>query len=1048
MYYLPQDHYFVAYTRYAGCSFPNTGEFLNCLAQLFSSNPEACTFYEVILRDYPVYEFYDLDHDDFGEQTPEEYLQWFLTQRKNFRDNFSMDSVRVKIARGKKKSVHLIIKDCIWTILDLKNFVTDFVAAKGVRCDRCIYHHYRLIRTPLSTKEDGDVRTFEPQGGHPLREYFVQLDLRGGHSAGHGKLQIHESPLQTDRACPRPVWNATLKTLFEKIKTIYPEFKDPQPTENAGIFHLERNREGPCPSRKHEVHHRENAWVMITQTEVYIACYTHRHLCYVGTYRKLTKLEKIQNQIEYNCNLLDNSAQIEPLKQAQLVKSKYISNHQIQLQKGITCIKSSTGSGKSTFMNAELAILNDHHPGARMLCLSFRQSFAYFMSAVLGFDNYLDTANVNIHKSKRLILSVEQLWRLKHPESYEVLILDEFVMLTDQLNSKATCKENLYGSQRTFIELVQKSKYIIVLDANITEHHISFLNNIRNNQTPIHVYQNIELTPTRECVISYSKEGSLRYIRDLLLQGKKIVIPYTISRNELKALERMFTTEEYKGLVISRDTQDKDKIFADLTTVSTEYSFIGYTQSLTAGVSVENPDYQDVVALIGRHTTNPPQIIQMLNRFRNVKRVLLYLDNSRNEKPIFDTDDEIEDFLRKDLQENGFKQSSVCSDIYDHVNAKFKDDPCKHISFLKYRLDGYYYADYNGHLFRMLRENRWNVIVDQNNYNDDINPTFTENQKLIAQEIRGQEIQRIADTQENADRYGELKNMLTRSPEDEDEYQKIKFIKTFKVNPEMGDLVSLMKKFHHSRGYAQYYKFKNLLKIQENPLIDRYRSTDRSLIPTGTERTKYFLLQVFPPQINMDVVNLIYDFWGDDISNTLGYTQVHGPDRCLEFYNEDEISIDTVHTRYKLALGWIQELGFRGPWDSNTELTQEARDSFVIRTCTQYSDPERYKFICTVFGQQSKRFKQFKANLFNQNYTELSKFIFSKIEAVLGVVQIKRKQIRRDGSRINVYHIHLDTGGIQVYTQHGEKPCLYREAELSNISSDHKSILKLVQSKC
>ena len=107
MYYLPRDEYFVAYTRYAGCSFLNTREFLNELDKL-KQKPEACTFYEVILKDFPVYEFYDLDDKDFGDQTVEKYLDWFLEQRKIFKDNFSRDNIRIKRAMGKKKSIHSI----------------------------------------------------------------------------------------------------------------------------------------------------------------------------------------------------------------------------------------------------------------------------------------------------------------------------------------------------------------------------------------------------------------------------------------------------------------------------------------------------------------------------------------------------------------------------------------------------------------------------------------------------------------------------------------------------------------------------------------------------------------------------------------------------------------------------------------------------------------------------------------------------------------------------------------------------------------------------
>lgn len=1054
-YYLPQGNYFVAYTRFAGCSFAEKESFLNHLGT--HREEKNNYFYEVIVDDFPVYEYYDIDDKDFGDLSVDEYVDWFLGKRREFRDDFTLEDVRLVKADGHKKSIHLIIRSCVWeTTRELKMFVKDFVEEKKVRCDLSVYHSYRLFRTVFSTKEDGAPRPFCPVGDYPLNEYFVQYDFFGEDDDEKSDLRSWDNvPKAIEQTSVTQIntTNKTLTSLLGKISKLYPEF-DQQMTNRDGIIHLIRKQKGKCPSHPHLSHGRQNAFILITDTEVFVCCFTHRKLVFIGTYRKRTKDEKIQRMIEYNTKFVNQP--LSPLPDAQVVSCTYVNQELTEehvQNTEMTVIKSPTGSGKTVFMNEHVLERFE-----RILCLSFRRSFACYISASLGFENYLTTPNMC--QAKRLVCSVEKLWKFEREQKYDLLVLDEFVLLMDQLACKATCKDNLYNCQRRFIRLLQETNTVLVMDANMQAEHIQLLQMVTERK-PV-VYQNMDISPTRKCVLSYSKDMTLQVLKNLLESGKKVVIPYTISRHELKAIEPVIG-DKYKGLILCKDTADKEKIFSNLTEMSKEYDYVGYTNTLLAGVSVENAEYTVGVAFISRSTTTPPQMIQMLNRFRNVENVYLFIDQKNLDKPVFETDEEIEEFITQDIRDNGLNRTNVVSNIYDVDNRCLRSDPVKFINFLKYRLDGSYYSDYMKHTIQMLQENRWNVVVDRNDFVEGVNDDVKHHRQL-ATLSREEELNHIAGARNiNRDYYLQLMKKTTRTAEEEFEYQKFRFVQTFKVNPDNEALVEYMKKHHHSSGYSRYYKLKNLLTIYENPLVDECASeteitedingrvTWKHIVHAvkPEEKTKFFLYQTFTT-LSMDIVNVIFDFFGDKLSHTLESDEGTANRRRLEFYSKTEISVDLIHVRYKLVFDWIHQLGFRSTFDFDTVINSNQRNRVILDICNRYSAYEAYKYISRVFESQGKKFQKFSGNLTTRNYTELSKFVFSKIESVLGVIRIASKQRRVRGSstdgREYVYRLQFTKDAVNILTNNGEYPCLYWREDIEHLPSNQIAFLERLQS--
>jgi hypothetical protein len=1026
--------YYVGFKLHYGCYFINKHDFLNYLLP-----DTAGFFYEQVIPNCPIYEFYDIDSFDSGWDI---FINSFLSKRRAFMDNFYDKDVRILVAGD--NSLHLIIRSCIFKdVYQLKNFAVDFAAESGIKIDECVYG-VRLFRCPYSTK-NGELRPFIPVDNHPIDEYLIQWEFQ---QADNSWLEfIHYNvpvlPREPSRRNNPPssepiVGNRSLTKIINKFLSQHPEFQLQNISDS--LKNLIRVTPSKCFVKDYIQHNTQNSYMVITETEVFVGCYTHRNLQYIGTWKKLNRVEKIRRSISYYTDILEtplihlDETKINKQNTVRHINTCYISDclDGVATER-VTAIKSPTGSGKSHFFKNKIL---EKYP--TLLVISFRQAFADFMSKLYGIGNYM----TNDYDKNKLVVSVENLFKIQN-RIFDLLYLDELSSILTQLTSKVTCKDNLYLIQCVFIKLLKNTKTIVITDANLNHYHINLINELCGRN--IEFIINDDLTPTagRTVEIVYDKNDALKKLRELLDDGNKVAVPYTLSRIQCKALEKTF--DDYKGLVITKDTENRNELFKNLSEISNNYDFVTYTNTLTAGNSVDNENYNYLVAFFCRKISSPDIIAQMLNRFRSIKKAYVYIDNTIANHPVFDTDEDIEDFLINDIIMNGMNKVKIPSSIYDVENRRIKPDATKLISYTEYKLKGMYYNNFIYYLFAILKENRWNICVDKDNYTE-LEEGMVQ-LEIHTEDSKNERLEEIVSISESFDltekQYLKLKNENVKTLEESYACQKYKFISSFNCSTVSDDELTLyMKKLNHNPGYASLYRLKNILNIRRNPLITLYDWSSGDcgkLIKSSLGQTSYFLYN--ETKLPRGVCDLITDFLGESISHEIVGESCVVANRD-KFYESSVVSVNTTHTRYMIVFDWIKLLGFTDIFDFDTIITQERRDDIIYNICERYTDYDEYDKLYKIFGLQTNVFKKFVGNVKTKNYTQLSKFISSKILNTTGV-KLERFQLMSNGDRESHYRLNIDTSCIPyILSQNGEQPCLFTYEQITDLQSKDIDFLK------
>ena len=153
-------------------------------------------------------------------------------------------------------------------------------------------------------------------------------------------------------------------------------------------------------------------------------------------------------------------------------------------------IKSPMGSGKSYGIHS----LPEN---TSCIFLSSRQAFANSQSADFekdNFVNYLD--DETSFYEDRIIISLESIHRLKKTD-YDYLIIDESESIFNIISSQTLIKGNFAECIKLFESLIKKSKYVVVMDAFISERSFQPIQELRKEvpdiiKTPINISKEIK----------------------------------------------------------------------------------------------------------------------------------------------------------------------------------------------------------------------------------------------------------------------------------------------------------------------------------------------------------------------------------------------------------------------------------------------------------------------------------------------------------------------------------------------------------------------------
>lgn len=264
----------------------------------------------------------------------------------------------------------------------------------------------------------------------------------------------------------------------------------------------------------------------------------------------------------------------------------------------------------------------------RILVISFRQTFTAAVAkgplSEFGFKQYTEIKGPLVHP--RMIVQVESLHRIQPSAmNFDMVVMDEAEATFGQFNSGLVRELNKVLA--VFKWLMRYSKYVVLMDANITDRSYRMLEYFRPGECMYH--RNVCANAVGETwQFTDSRPAWLIELHRALQLKEKIFIA-TNSLDEANTLNKLIgeLDPDAKISLYSSKTSASEKRmhFANVDQHWSEKDVVIITPTCTAGVSFERRHFDKVFALFTDRSCDVETCRQMIGRVRCVKSNNVYV---------------------------------------------------------------------------------------------------------------------------------------------------------------------------------------------------------------------------------------------------------------------------------------------------------------------------------------------------------------------------------------------------------------------------------------
>ena len=312
------------------------------------------------------------------------------------------------------------------------------------------------------------------------------------------------------------------------------------------------------------------------------------------------------------------------------------------VQPGKNYIQGGTGSGKSTYIFNEIDRIRDEAlesgEDTRFFIIGYRNTLLLQTAAKTGFYHIHDAAAAPMMNDPNgmFCACLDSLWRFKATDFIgAVVVLDEFCSVIHHGLKSGTLEKNRELILAHFVEMISLAKYVICLDAHLSDLFVNYLQKIDKSGKPIFKHQNVFKAPKphilmlggsydfTEKVKKNDRSPILYRLDEKLAEGGKVAIA-TDSQVQGEAIEEIYAPLGYKILRIDSKTTPKEEIkrfFEDCdgNIAKEKPDILIYTPSAESGLDISIPDYFSIQCcfFFGVIGVNP--MIQMIGRIRDPK---------------------------------------------------------------------------------------------------------------------------------------------------------------------------------------------------------------------------------------------------------------------------------------------------------------------------------------------------------------------------------------------------------------------------------------------
>ena len=280
-------------------------------------------------------------------------------------------------------------------------------------------------------------------------------------------------------------------------------------------------------------------------------------------------------------------------------------------------IKSPTGTGKTTYLKQVIEKTGINN----VISITSRVNLAGEHMKSLNLSFYLDMkTSEDFEDCDRLVIQLESLKKCNYKLfTNSIVILDEVNSLLSHLRSP-TMNKKRRDTYLYLIELIKNAKYVISMDADLSDWNITFLQEIKSEPNDYIVYYNTVKNKIGTSAIIYTHPQSMLSIMvDQIKAGKYFISCF----DSLKQMNLIINFLSKYGKKVDWLIYSSEVDYKLIDTKNWIDKYVFFTPSIIYGIDY-NYKPVDVFSFTYKKHLNPLQIYQMISRNRNQGKVHIY----------------------------------------------------------------------------------------------------------------------------------------------------------------------------------------------------------------------------------------------------------------------------------------------------------------------------------------------------------------------------------------------------------------------------------------
>ncbi len=277
-------------------------------------------------------------------------------------------------------------------------------------------------------------------------------------------------------------------------------------------------------------------------------------------------------------------------------------------------IKSPPGTGKTTMLSKLIKASKVNN----IISITSRVNLAGEHVKNLGLNFYQTLDYYDFYKCDKLVVQLESLVRCNYKLFKNgIVILDEINSLLSHLRSP-TMDKRRRDAYMLLIELIKNAKYVISMDADLSNWNIKFIQEIKNSSSIIY-YNKIKNKTNNDLIVYNSSQVMINLMEKQIKDNKYFIASFDSLSKMEKIIEHLSKSGNKSEWLIYSSKVD----YGLIDTNTWVNKFVFYTPSIIYGIDYSN-QLVDVFSFVHKNHLNPQQIYQMMSRARKQSMVHLY----------------------------------------------------------------------------------------------------------------------------------------------------------------------------------------------------------------------------------------------------------------------------------------------------------------------------------------------------------------------------------------------------------------------------------------